>query len=369
MMRFLHRQPIEFFVLVIAPFVALVALIAVRPVTLSTIDLPTLRSLVFLLFFGDLAFVLAFALVYFYCFGKIFHHCAQTLCGRTSSLLPFLKSLAYTVACLGSYTALTGVIIGAVSAQSPARILAANATLERWDAAFFDAQPLVTLQAFSLFPAIDVALVVVYKNLALVLSLLALILLFYKSLFRKFILSFALASFFSIPLWYAFPAISPDEMYRKNIFDVKSELPVQNQLARTELSAPLLGFLQSIDGYWSSPATHRFAITSFPSMHVAWGVLIAYFATVLWWPLGAIAIPYALVNAASTVYTLQHYAVDGIAGVFVALLAIILAHYCLALERRYYVDTGWQFAALDIIKEDSFAMLTIVRDAILLRKP
>ncbi len=365
----LRRFPIEFFILIVVPFFIFTTFFIFSPAAFSSFSLVTLRSVAFLLFFGDLAFVLAFSLAYFYCFGKLFHHCTQKFRGQPSTFFPFLKSLLCIVLLVGAHTALTGTIIDAVGTQSPARVLAANAALERFDVAMFDEQPLIIMQWFARVPFFDTLLVATYTNLGIILALLTLVLLFNKLLFRRFILSFALTTLLGLPFWYFYPAISPDELYRKNVVGVTDLLPLHEQLARTPLTANLLSFLQSLDGHWSSPHIGQFAVTSFPSMHVAWGVLIAYFATALWWPLGIVAIPYALANAASTVYTLQHYAVDSIAGIIVTLLALLVAHYCFVLERRYYTGTHWQFAALDVIKKDAQSIFAIVRNALLFRLP
>jgi hypothetical protein len=139
-------------------------------------------------------------------------------------------------------------------------------------------------------------------------------------LFTTFLLSFLI----SIPLWHAFPAMSPVVAYFDPVID---PVPYSKEIRVTlDEYAPN----SNLEEYLSERVVndreliHEYKnITAMPSMHGAWGAAIALFMVVLWRPLIIIAIPYFLLNFFSSIYSLQHYAVDILAGTFITLFAFI----------------------------------------------
>lgn len=338
---------------------------------LASREIFAIGNLVFLFFFGDAVFLLATAFTYLYLVGKILCFLSRRFFHQSAPpLTPLLSSLAFLAGNIALFTAAISILIAAIH-PSPSTIIAANTLLAGWDTTLFSTSPLIALQTFAYYPLIDELLVAIYANLVFVFSIVALLLVIREELFRKFFFSFLVASLFALPLWYAYPAISPNELYRAQILPSASVAfsPEEQSIVQLPITENLRSFLRSLEGYWSIPEKNQYAITSFPSMHVTWGFLAAYYATALWWPIGIIMVPYAFVNALSTVYTLQHYAVDSISGIAIAFIAVLFTHYCFAFERRYYTGTHWQFAALSIIKNDLRNVFIVFRDAVLFRKP
>lgn len=87
-----------------------------------------------------------------------------------------------------------------------------------------------------------------------------------------------------------------------------------------------------------TPNNRILPISTFPSMHAAWGIIIAYAGMILWPPLGIILIPLALVNGVASVYILEHYAVDIFLGYAVALISIIITEVLFRFEKTYFED-------------------------------
>jgi hypothetical protein len=68
-----------------------------------------------------------------------------------------------------------------------------------------------------------------------------------KKDFRKLILAFFIAPFLAMPFWYVLPAVSPDDMYRKNLYSLKSILPIQKQFEETSKGEKLSAFLNFLE--------------------------------------------------------------------------------------------------------------------------
>lgn len=145
-----------------------------------------------------------------------------------------------------------------------------------------------------------------------------------KSLY-KLAVSFALTLVISIPLWATFPALSPFDAYYINTMNVEAPKGVQTAMSTYRPNENLASVFDAV-GKLDKKYTNFYAITTMPSMHIGWSVLIVYFGIVFWPPLAIFLIPYFLVNAVSTLYILQHYAIDLPAGFAVGVISIWLAH-------------------------------------------
>lgn len=221
---------------------------------------------------------------------------------------------------------------GIATTHSPQEIAKTNEGLMSLDRSIFGVYPFAWVQetanpAKPFFDKLAGILVNTYASLSLVLGLgLVLVLLKNGRLFYRFVLAFSTSLIISLPIWHFAPAIPPIDGYIDNI--TGSALPDDVQVALSSynpnptLASALDAFRTLRNDYLKSAA---FAVTTMPSMHVAWAALILYFGILAWTPLTLILIPYFLLNLASTVYVAQHYAVDALAGALVAVLAIVLS--------------------------------------------
>lgn len=236
----------------------------------------------------------------------------------------FVATLGLLMVCIfGTTLKLTGM-------RNPESVRGASATLMRIDTILFTTFLPVSLQKIGIaFPMLDMILVRTYQWFWYVIIGTATVLAFLKiTLLRGFYAQFLLVFLLGIPFWFAVPAISPDEFYRHDIFNIvntKSTPPLVAAPATAALSDMLLK-----ERVWSKPDIGHFAVTSFPSMHVAWSIIAAYALIRLWRPLAIPAFSWVLTNSISTVYTLQHYAVDAILGVALAVSCIALCNRLLA---------------------------------------
>jgi len=177
-------------------------------------------------------------------------------------------------------------------------------------------------------------IVKIYEILAFFLGILFVLLLLFKpNYFCKLSLSFGLTLLISPPLWFLFPAVSPLDAYINNVISTPIPTEIQATVSLYRPNKFVESFLESVKGIDNDinkdakegDGERFFAITTMPSMHIAWSLLILYFGIILWRPAAVFLIPYFLVNALSTVYLLQHYTIDIFGGLIVGVISIWLA--------------------------------------------
>ena len=160
---------------------------------------------------------------------------------------------------------------------------------------------------------------------------------FSTKLFRGFILAFFIAYFIGIPFWSSIPALSPAAMYRFNLINIEIPQSVY-QSVQVHVNPFMQRIITAVENAYVDPAGRSLAISTFPSMHVAWAIIIAFYGIALFWPSGVFLIPWLLLNIVGTLFTEQHYGVDVIFGVIVGIVSILCAHYSLKVDARYFKD-------------------------------
>lgn len=238
------------------------------------------------------------------------------------------------IACFALFfSVFAAVMIPAISSPDPERIVAVNAALMKADKAFFGVYPPFWFHDASnpskpFFDAYGRVLLEIYRNLSLVLGaiLIALFAINYNILLR-FLTAFFVAVAISFPFWYVFPALSPMEGYMYNVVNAEFPDEISALIARYQPTPALSAYFNHIKSITTPRDKTFFAITTIPSMHVAWGLMAAFFSIRALPLLAFVLFPYALLNTLSVIYVMQHYAVDIAAGALVSALAIGAATY------------------------------------------
>ncbi len=170
-------------------------------------------------------------------------------------------------------------------------------------------------------------LIRVYVSLAFGLSgALLFLVLFNKRAFIHLFTAFVVTLIISMPLWYMLPALSPLDAYLYPLIAPTIPADVQRALDRVELNQSIREYTGDLAKLNSGRANWFLPITCMPSMHIAWVTLIVFFLAVAWRPTLLVTIPYFLLNFMATIYTLQHYTVDVVAGIPLAAVAIMAAY-------------------------------------------
>lgn len=226
------------------------------------------------------------------------------------------------------FTILSGILLNTIfSTANPSRVAIWSATFMKADLALFGTYP-----GFWLFhhmsPTLERIIVYVYTSLTSIISIWILFLFIYKNgtLANRFIQQFFMAFAICFPLWIFFASISPAQMYITNIL----HQPIPNDITQLVYQGPPTKFLDDnilkLIQQWTDPGGKNLAISTFPSMHTIWGILLAYSIA------GAVqgkkyayiaiilGIIVAIANMIGATYLLQHYAVDILAGIAVAVI-------------------------------------------------
>ena len=249
--------------------------------------------------------------------------------------IQLVKASAWFAAGLIVVLSIVGLIVREIdgTAAERADIAANNNTLMAMDKALFNVYPPLWFQQTDnifkpFFDATMSSWIYLYGLLTIVMTF-AFIYLFAlnRRLFMQLLTAFFLCMALSFPFWYAFPAISPLVSYWHPIIEQDIPEDVQTQLDQYQPNEILAAYLQRVAEARDSVKDKIIIVTTIPSMHIAWGTLVVYYLSVAWRPFLIGTIPFFLLNNISTLVTMQHYAVDVIAGIIVAVLAIIIARY------------------------------------------
>lgn len=144
-----------------------------------------------------------------------------------------------------------------------------------------------------------------------------------QKLFREAAVAFSLASLVGFAGWILFPVLSPHDRFIDNVY----ELPILPEAqAYVQAYHPQEGIRSFLERMRESKKNLDVLPTStFPSAHVFWAVLFAYYAWRLHKWLIVFALPLAVLSSIGTFLFAQHYFVDVPAGILVALLSIWVA--------------------------------------------
>ena len=293
---------------------------------------------IFLYYFrfgGARFFVSFFALLVVYFNWKIWYHLFQLVLFNTplpASLKLLAQKIIFTfigigVICIPMGFALEKVVL---RAQVPKIVFFSQAFLQI-DKMVFGTYVPFWFQSSSnnikfLFDALSLPIIIVYGSLAFLLGILLFLLFVFKPrYFYKAIMSFFIMFLIGLPLWFFFPAVSPHDAYIDNVLYVPAPQYLQATLSEYHPNPHLQLYLTSVSALSGEGEEQFFAITTMPSMHIAWASLILFFGIILWRPLAFVLVPYFLLNAIATVYLLQHYAVDIPAGIIVGIISIWVA--------------------------------------------
>ncbi len=176
------------------------------------------------------------------------------------------------------------------------------------------------------FDNMGLVIIIVYKSLPFLLSILfSALFVANPQYFYKALLSFIIMFLMGLPLWFLFPAVSPFDAYIDNVLHIQAPLYLQGTLSAYQPNEHLTAFFTSMADLNIKTDNQFFAITTMPSMHIAWALLILFFGVKIYRPMALLLVPYFFLNAIATVYLLQHYAIDIPAGLMVGIISIWIA--------------------------------------------
>lgn len=164
-----------------------------------------------------------------------------------------------------------------------------------------------------------------FKELSLI-AIIAAIYIFIKNklTFQEFSASFCLALFLMLPLWLIFPALSPQDRFIDNVYQLPVSPVIAKELKTYNPNHYIQQFLIETRERKEAGKNPYLPTSTMPSAHVAWAILVGYYLFRAKVAAGFIFTPLLVLSVLGTVFLAQHYFIDIVAGTIVSLLAIII---------------------------------------------
>lgn len=244
------------------------------------------------------------------------------------------SALYWTAACALAGMA-AAMILQVTQHVTSQQVWIASQRLQTWDPLVFGVDAVLWLNHYNLWSFADQLLVMVYDYLGTVCVLAVGVFLVLNPLvLRRYLAAFFLVQIIAAPFWWAVPAISPDELYRQQVLKADAQNAITIEAPLLKLSPALATYLPYLEGRWSHPEQGRYATSTFPSLHVAWALIVMVCFYQLYRRSAIIFVPWFVLLSLSTVYTLQHFAVDVLAGALVGSLTLVLVDKLYQVEQR-----------------------------------
>jgi len=165
-----------------------------------------------------------------------------------------------------------------------------------------------------------------------------------RKLFSQYIIAMTLATMIALPIWFFFPANSPQNTFLNNVYGREIDPFIKNSVEDYQPNKYIINFHREVG---ASPGDVA-PVTTMPSMHVAWTIIIVYYLFKFRRKTIYFTLPWAFFSILGTVYLAQHYFIDILIALPITLLAIWLANCLVKAGERYYQGGDW-----DKLEKDS----------------
>ena len=263
----------------------------------------------------------------------------------TLTLLPIVHAIKSLFA-VNVFASITAFMLGlsfmslfyGVSGSRVLEFTLAVDKIERW---IFGGLPAIELINFLSGTVAEAIILHIYFYFTFgLLSMLIILAFLHKNIFRQTVIAFFLASIISIPIFAMVPVISPDGLYVAGVFN--SDTVTLPAIAGIEESPLFSSYIAFFHDFWVSDDHSFYSVSSLPSLHAAWGLLavLGIFKARRKF-LSIIFALWLVFNCVGTFYSLQHYALDTLAGLLFGLVMFYLAGKLMILETKYYKGKDW----------------------------
>ncbi len=213
-------------------------------------------------------------------------------------------------------------IVGYVNSVNQHRLI--DPKLAAADFWLTGAYPFLSLETISFPSWLIEAVELSFLNLPFLLVIAALYTFFKnKRVFSKFVIAFLLSFAVMTPVWLLVPAMSPQDRFIDNVYNLKDPARIAAELKDFKPVPQVESFLkrmrQSKEGLELMPTT------TFPSSHAAWAALAAIYLFEAGPAAAFILGPFLLLSTLGTFYLAQHYFVDTLAGIVMGILSAFIA--------------------------------------------
>ncbi len=171
--------------------------------------------------------------------------------------------------------------------------------------------------------------------------------------FSFLVLAVFISMFLSMPLWYSFPALSPNNAYLINVFARPIPNDLVASLTRYSPDSPTDAFLARV----SQSQKNLPPVSTIPSMHFVWAAFVVVTLFRFKKILGLLTVPWFFFSSIGTVYLGQHFVVDLVVALPIGACALLLAEIGTRFESKYYA--GGEDAFREMVRGDLSKLLGI----------
>ena len=185
-----------------------------------------------------------------------------------------------------------------------------------------------------LFHFLTPAIIYSFLSMAGVMGLLAFIFYFgkNKNIFKGYVMSIAIAFALAMPFWFFFPANSPAN-YLLHSPKQNFSADLSQAISQYRPNAKVKEFQEKM---WLAQKNAQ-PITTMPSMHWAWSIIIVYYLFKKARKTIVFSSTWLVFDLFGTIYLGNHYLIDGLAAVPLAIISIFLASLFIKLEKNYII--------------------------------
>lgn len=164
----------------------------------------------------------------------------------------------------------------------------------------------------------------------------ATLVLFYLSRKRKFLSQYIIAVtstvLIALPFWFFFPSNSPQNAFLNNVYEKEINTELEKSINYYQPTNLALNFQREIGEKQKTAPP----ISTFPSMHVAWAIIIVYLTFQYNRKTIFFTLPWVIFSSLGTVFLAQHYFIDFLAAFPVAGISLWFSSFLVQLEKKYY---------------------------------
>ncbi len=158
-----------------------------------------------------------------------------------------------------------------------------------------------------------------------------------REIFSKYIVAMVLSSIIGLILWFIFPALTPQDRYLDNIYGLEINPSIQALIKDYNPDKYVLDFQEEI----RLEPDEVGGVSTMPSMHVTWSMIIIYYLFKLKRKTVFITLPWFFLSTWGTFYLAEHYFVDILAALPIIVVVIWLSNLLVKKEKKYYQIGKW----------------------------
>ncbi len=169
-----------------------------------------------------------------------------------------------------------------------------------------------------------------------------------KKLFKGYVIASFIVLLLALPLWYFFPANSPANAFLYNSEKLASDSILSQEIKSYHPNLRVESFQKEM---WENQKS-ALPMTTMPSMHWAWALIIVYYLFKKERRTIFFSLPWLFLALFGTIYLGCHYLIDGLASLFLVALSILLANFLIRMEQKYYNENLQEIRFKEKIKKN-----------------